>query len=126
MLKTGLKNTLERTVTREMTAKQMGSGKLEVFATPALIALAEETAWKSVEDILEDGQGTVGTKMDLSHIAATPVGMRVRCESELVDVDRRKLIFSINVFDEREKIAEGTHERFIIDNKAFFEKASTK
>ena len=126
MLTVGIKGTLERTVSEGLTAKAMGSGELPVFATPAVIALAEETAWKSVAPELEEGQGTVGTKMDLAHIAATPLGMKVRCESELVEIDRRKLVFSIAVFDEKEKVAEGRHERFIVDNAKFLSKAEGK
>ena len=126
MLTTGIKGKLERTVTPELTAEALGSGLLPVFATPAVIALAEETAWKSVAGELEEGQGTVGTRMELSHLAATPVGMAVRCETELAEIDRRKLVFTIEVFDEKEKIAEGRHERFIIDNVKFLAKAQGK
>ncbi len=126
MLTTGIKGTMERDVTDGLTAKAIGSGELAVFATPALIALAEETAWRSVADELEAGQGTVGTRMDLSHIAATPVGMTARCETELIELDRRKLTFHVEVFDDIEKIAEGTHERFIVDNAKFQAKADSK
>ena len=126
MINTGIKGKLERTVTENITARKIGSGELDVLATPALIALAEETAWKSVADELEPGQGTVGTRMDLSHIAATPVGMKFYCESELAAVDRRKLTFTITAYDEKEKIAEGTHDRFIVDNEAFQTKADGK
>ena len=126
MLTTGIKGKLERTVTPELTAEALGSGLLPVFATPAVVALAEETAWKSVAPELEEGQGTVGTRMELSHIAATPVGMAVRCETELIEIDRRKLVFAIEVFDEKEKVAEGRHERFIIDNAKFLGKAQGK
>ena len=126
MLTTGIKGKQELTVTPELTAEALGSGLLPVFATPAVVALAEETAWKSVAPELEEGQGTVGTRMELSHIAATPVGMAVRCETELVEIDRRKLVFAIEVFDEKEKIAEGRHERFIIDNAKFLGKAQGK
>ncbi len=126
MLSVGIKGNLERTVTQELTAEAMGSGQLPVFATPAVVALAEETAWKSVAPELEEGQGTVGTKMELAHIAATPLGMKVRCETELVEVDRRKLVFAIEVFDEKEKIAEGRHERFVVDNAKFLGKAEGK
>ena len=126
MIETGIKGNFEREVTGEMTAKVIGSGELDVLATPALIALAEETAWRSVSGVLEQGQGTVGTRMDLSHIAATPVGMKVRCETELTGIDRRKLTFSIVAYDEKDKIAEGVHERFIVDNEAFQKKAYEK
>ncbi len=125
-METGIKGNIERTVTNEMTAKVIGSGELDVLATPMLIALAEETAWRSVAGELEEGQGTVGTRMELSHIAATPVGMKVRCETELTEVDRRKLTFSIVAYDEKDKIAEGVHERFVVDNEAFQKKSDSK
>lgn len=126
MLTVGIKGTLERTVTEEVTAKAMGSGELPVFATPAVVALAEECAWKSVAGGLEEGQGTVGTRMELSHLAATPLGMTVRCETELVEIDRRKLVFAIAAYDGVDKVAEGRHERFIVDNAKFLSKAESK
>lgn len=125
-METGIKGSSEKVVTQELTAKAIGSGELDVFATPAVIAMAEETAWKSVASELEPGQGTVGTRMDLKHIAATPVGMKVRCETTLTEINRRKLTFDIKVYDEVDMIAEGTHERFIVDNESFFAKASAK
>lgn len=129
MLETGIIGKEEMIVNEENTARTVGSGGLEVFATPALIALAEKTAFESVLPYLEKGQGTVGTHIDIKHIAATPVGMKVVCETELIEVDdikHRRLVFSVNVYDEVEKIAEGTHERFIIDNDRFMEKAERK
>ncbi|MBQ2597985.1 MAG: thioesterase [Oscillospiraceae bacterium] len=126
MLSVGIKGNLERTVTEDLTAEALGSGLLPVFATPAAVALAEETAWRSVAGELEEGQGTVGTLMELAHIAATPLGMKVRCETELVEVDRRKLVFTVKVYDEKEKVADGRHERFIIDNAKFLSKAEGK
>lgn len=126
MLSVGIKGNLERTVTEDLTAEALGSGLLPVFATPAAVALAEETAWRSVAGELEEGQGTVGTLMELAHIAATPLGMKVRCETELVKVDRRKLVFTVKIYDEKEKVADGRHERFIIDNAKFLSKAEGK
>ena len=126
MLETGIKGCTEITVTDQLTAKRFGSGELEVYATPAMIALAEETALKSVADRLEPGQGTVGTRVDIAHLAATPLGMKVRCETELTEIDRRRLTFSVQVFDEVEKVGEGRHERFIIDNEKFLGKAGAK
>lgn len=126
MLSVGIKGNLERTVTEDLTAEALGSGLLPVFATPAAVALAEETAWRSVAGELEEGQGTVGTLMELAHIAATPLGMKVRCETELVEIDRRKLVFTVKVYDEKEKVADGRHERFIIDNAKFLSKAESK
>ena len=103
-----------------------GSGELPVYATPAMIALVEETAWRSVAQELEPGQGTVGTKLDFAHLAATPVGRKVRCETTLTGIDRRRLVFSAEVFDEAGKIGEGTHERFIVDNERFLAKADAR
>ena len=126
MLSVGIKGNLERTVTEDLTAEALGSGLLPVFATPAAVALAEETAWRSVAGELEEGQGTVGTLMELAHIAATPLGMKVRCETELVEIDRRKLVFTVKIYDEKEKVADGRHDRFIIDNAKFLSKAEGK
>ena len=125
-METGIKGKIETVVTEDKTAYTVGSGELKVFATPAMIALIEETAWKSVEEYLEPGEGTVGTKLEVSHISATPVGLTVRCETELVQIDRRRLVFHVEVYDEAGKIGEGTHERFIIQNEKFMKKALEK
>ena len=100
-LKTGLKGRAEVAVTHENTAAVMGSGALEVFATPAMVALMEKAALESVQPCLEEGQGTVGTRLEISHLAATPVGMTVRAESELVEVDRCKLVFIVTAWAPR-------------------------
>jgi predicted thioesterase len=123
---TGIKNRLELLVDQDHTAKKLGSGELEVFATPAMIALIEETCWKSVADEVGEGNGTVGIKLDVSHLAATPVGMKVWCESELVSEEGRNLTFSVKVYDEAGLIGEGTHERFIVNNDKFMTKAEGK
>ena len=126
MIEKGNKGRLEQTVTHEMSAARVGSGLVEVFATPMMIALMERTCHESVAPHLDGGQGTVGTLVNVSHLAATPVGMRVWCESELTDVDRRRLVFSVKAYDECGLIGEGTHERFIIDSAKFQEKALSK
>ncbi len=123
MLQIGIRGSGEAVVTEALTAKAMGSGELPVYATPAMVTLVEETAWKSVAPALEPGQGTVGTKLDLAHLAATPLGRKVRCETELIEIDRRRLTFSAVVFDESGKIGEGVHERFIVDSERFLAKA---
>ena len=114
------------TVTEEKTAQAMGSGTLPVFATPAMIALMENTASKSVEAKLDEGAGTVGTLINVKHVAATPVGMDVTCETKLVEVDRKRLVFDVKAYDAAGVIGEGTHERFIIDNESFLAKAEAK
>lgn len=116
----------EIVITEEKTAKAMGSGELNVFATPAMIALMENTAYTSVAGRLEAGQGTVGTLMNVQHVAATPVGMKVVCETELVEIDRRRLVFKVKASDEAGLIGEGTHERFIVDNAKFQSRADAK
>lgn len=126
MLEAGIKGTKEIMVTNENTAKTMGSGTLDVFATPAMIALMENTAYESVASELEEGSGTVGTALNVKHVAATPVGMKVTCETELIKVDGRALTFSVKAFDEKGLIGEGEHERFIVFNEKFQEKADAK
>ena len=126
MLTTGIKGNRELVVTKELTAQAMGSGELPVFATPAAVALAEETAWRSVAAELEPGQGTVGTLLQIEHISATPVGMKVRCETELTEIDRRKLTFSVMVCDEAGVVVKGTHCRFIVENEKFLGRAEKK
>ena len=126
MLQTGIKGKQTIVVTPAQTAAYYGSGALEVFATPAMVALLEETAWRSVQPYLEEGQATVGTRVDIRHLAATPLGGKVTCESELVEIDRRRLVFRVDVFDERTKVGEGTHERFIIQSEKFLAAAKAK
>lgn len=113
-------------VTNELTAEVIGSGLLPVYSTPSMIALMESTASKSVEEFLEDGQGTVGTSLNIKHLSATAVGKTVLCQSTLVEVDRKRLVFEVRTFDEAGLVGEGTHERFIIDNKKFMNKVTNK
>ena len=122
----GIKGLQEITVTGSDTAAVYGSGSLEVFGTPAMIALMEKTALNSIVPYLDETEGSVGTALDVKHTAATPVGMKVTCESELVEVDRKRLVFRLSVRDEAGLIGEGTHERFVIDNEKFMEKANGK
>lgn len=126
MLETGIKGKQELTVTTENTAKAMGSGTLEVLATPAMIALMEKTAYESVAGELEDGSGTVGTALNVKHVSASPVGMKITCETELVKIDGRALTFSVKAYDEKGLIGEGEHERFIVYNEKFQAKADAK
>ena len=122
----GLKGQAETTVNEQNTAAAMGSGLLPVFATPAMLALMEQAAASSVQPYLGEGEGTVGTRLEVSHLAATPIGLPVRAESELVAVDRRKLTFTVRAWGGEELIGEGTHQRFVIDNARFLEKALAK
>lgn len=126
MLSIGIRGTKTVKVTDDNTAIALGSGTLPVFATPAMIALIEGTAAGSVAPGLEEGTSTVGTHLDVAHSAATPVGMDVTCETELIEVDRRRLVFKVVVFDSKTEVGSGTHERFIVDNAKFMSKASSK
>lgn len=126
MLKTGIKGTKTVTVNESNTAKTMGSGTLDVFATPAMIALMEETCWRSVADELDEGCGTVGTLLEIRHTAPTPVGMEVTCESTLTEVDGRRLVFEVIARDAKGIVGEGRHERFVIQNDKFQAKANAK
>lgn len=126
MLEAGITGTREIVVTEELTAEKVGSGLLPVYATPQMIALMENVASTSVEPYLEDGAGTVGTKINVSHVSATPVGMKVTCESKLVEIDRKRLVFEVKAYDEAGLIGEGIHERFIIDNEKFLAKTNGK
>ena len=122
----GLKGHAETVVNEQNTAAAMGSGLLPVFATPAMLALMENAAAGSVQPFLDQGEGSVGTRLEVSHLAATPIGLPVLAESELVAVDRRKLRFTVRAWGGEELIGEGVHERFVIDNARFLEKALAK
>ena len=126
MIKTGITNHIEQTVNDQLTADKIGSGLVKVFATPMMVALVEQTCYESVVPFLEPGQGTVGTHVDVSHCAATPIGMKVWCDSELIEVDRRRLLFAVKCYDECGLIGEGKHERFIIDTERFQAKIDAK
>lgn len=123
-LETGIKGIGTVLVDQSHAARTMGSGTLDVFATPAMIALMEQTAWQSVSSQLSEGEGTVGTKLEISHDAPTPLGMKVTCESELVEIDGRRLVFEVVAKDANDTvIGKGRHERFIIEEKKFQQKA---
>lgn len=126
MLEIGIKGYLEDVVTEEMTAGHIGSGTVRVFATPMMVALMERTCRLSVKPYLDEGEETVGTHVNIAHVSATPVGMKVRCESELVEIDRRKLVFKVVAYDDKGVIGEGLHERFVIDVAKFKAKADSK
>jgi predicted thioesterase len=125
-LTTGIMGKAADEVTESCTAASMGSGGLRVYATPRMTAMMEYTAWSSVEPYMEEGMGTVGTRLDISHLAASPVGAHITYESELVEIDRRRLVFTVKAYDDAGLIGEGTHERFIIDNAKFMKKTESR
>ncbi len=126
MLTIGMKGTASVPVTEANSAKTMGSGTLDVFATPAMIALLERTCWVSVQEALEPGWGSVGISLNVEHSAPTPLGMTVTCDSELIEVDGRKLTFRVVLRDEAGEIGSGTHQRFLIQNEKFQAKSNRK
>ena len=126
MIEAGIKGSHSLAVTEAESAKHIGSGTVLVLSTPMMIALIEKTCRLSVKPFLDKGQETVGTHVNVSHMAATPLGMTVRCDSELIEVDRRRLLFKVAVYDEDGLVGEGTHERFIIDEARFQAKAEAK
>lgn len=125
-VKVGLKSSMQIVVSNKDTASSYGSGTLEVFATPAMISYMEHAAMICVDAHLPSQYTTVGTKIEVKHLAATPVGMSVFIEAELVDVDRKRLLFKVEAFDQKEKIGEGIHERFIIEKERFLNKTYKK
>lgn len=118
----GLKYKKERIVSNKDTAAALGSGGVEVFATPMMVALIENTCLEAVDDKLPEGYSTVGIHLNVSHIGATKVRKKVWAEVELIEQDRKKLVFKVEAFDEDKKIGEGIHERFIINVEKFINK----
>lgn len=126
MLKKGITGTCSILVDESNSAKTMGSGSLDVFATPAMIALMEKTAWQSLTPYLENGQGSVGIRLDITHDAPTPLGMTITCKSELIEIDGRRLVFQVTATDGKDIIGKGIHERFIVNEESFQSKANSK
>ena len=125
-IEVGMKGRAEAVVTQENTARAAGSGLVPVFATPWMIALMENAAVSAVQARLAPDEGTVGTRLDVTHDAATPIGMRVWAEAEVIAAEGRRLTFAVSAYDESEKIGGGTHERFIIKTERFLAKAEGK
>ena len=120
----GLKKDFE--VTRSHTARSVGSGGLEVLATPVLIEWMENSAYEMVSLCMDDEQTTVGVEVNLDHMAATPVGMKVRVIVTLIEVENRKLTFNVEARDTIQVIATGTHVRYVVNKTKFMEKVLAK
>jgi len=126
VLSPGRKGSAGLTVAPEHTAPHVGSGRVPVLATPVLINLLEAAALAAVEHLLPEGHQSLGVQLDVRHFAATPVGMRVEAEAELVAVDGRTLRFRVSARDEREPISEGTHERIVVNVARFDRRLEAK
>ncbi len=122
----GIKGYATTVVDSNNTAEKVGSGLLPVFSTPSMIALLEMAACNCIEKGLDDGFTSVGTLINVKHLAATPVGMNVRAEAKLTEIDGRRLVFDIKAYDDSDLIGEGTHERFIVFAEKFLSKTNTK
>lgn len=126
MLEPGIFKEVTFSVTPDLTAKTVGSGTLDVLATPIMIAKMEQAAWTAVAPHIPSESSTVGTLMNVKHISATPIGMDVTCKAELTEVDGKRLVFQVTAFDAQGTIGEGIHERAIIQNDRFLSKAQKK
>jgi fluoroacetyl-CoA thioesterase len=114
------------TVTEALTARHLGSGGLAVYATPAMIALMEAAAVAAIDSHLPQGQASVGTALDVKHLAATPLGGEVRARAEVTGVDGRRVTLRVEAWDAHEKIGEGTHVRYVIDVARFTRRVEEK
>lgn len=126
MIPVGLQNEFTYTVTDQHTAIQLESGNARVLSTPYLAASLEKAAHELCFPYLEEGTATVGTHLNLNHLAATPVGMKVTAKATVTETEGRKIVFRLEAYDEAEKIAEGTHTRFIIQSEKFQAKCDSK
>ena len=126
MMEVGIKGRKSAVVTEEYTAEHLLSGMLPVFATPALVALMEYTCADSVQGELGEGLGTVGSSINCKHLSPSPIGSTIVCESELIEIDRRRLVFNVRAYDDLGEIGSCVHERFIIDNERFMAKVNEK
>ena len=125
-MKIGDKHRINIVVSENDTAKVFGSGTLCVLATPKMVALMEEAAYKCIEPSLEEGQSSVGTCLEIKHLAATPVGLNVYAEAEITEIDGRRVVFNVSAYDEKGIIGSGKHERFIVFSEKFVAKTYSK
>lgn len=125
-LKTNISGTTGITVSDSQLAVNAGSGSLEVFATPSMIALMEKSACNCLSEYLEDDETTVGTEINIKHVSATPKGMQVNAEATLTEINGREFVFSVKAYDETGIIGEGTHKRFLVNGAKFTQKTYSK
>ncbi|MBV7276383.1 thioesterase family protein [Clostridiaceae bacterium UIB06] len=121
-VKEGITSTIETCVTENDTARKLGSGNLDVFSTPMMIALMENTSKSCVDLHLPYGYTTVGIEVNVKHLKASVVGMKIRCEALLTKVEGKRLFFNVQAWDEAGKIGEGTHARYIVNSEDFMKR----
>jgi len=122
----GMKGEVTTLVEREDTAAEVGSGSLLVYATPCMVALMEGAACEAIASAISEDKTTVGTELNISHLSATPVGLEVRAEAEVIAVDGKVITFTVTAYDEAGKIGEGTHKRCIVSSQRFLDKTYSK
>ncbi|MBZ0300646.1 MAG: thioesterase family protein [Anaerolineae bacterium] len=122
----GLTGASHAAVTEDLLATHFGSGAVEVYATPAMIALMEAAAIAAIDPLLPDGQASVGTAIAVKHLAATPLDDTVRAQAEVIAVEGRLVTFQVEAWDSHERIGEGTHTRFVIDLDRFMQRVGAK
>ena len=125
-LRTGLSGSAELVVATEHTAPRVGSGKVHVLATPVMINLIEAAALGAIEHLLPPGHQSLGTRLDVRHVAATPVGMKVRATAVVTNVESRTVTFRVEAHDEKELVGDGTHERVVVNVAKFDERVQRK
>ena len=122
----GMKGEVSTLAEREDTALEVGSGSLLVYSTPCMVALMEGAACEALADVLSEDQTTVGISLDIAHLSATPVGLEVRAEAEVTNVEGKIITFAVTAYDEAGKIGEGTHKRCLVNSQKFLDKAYSK
>lgn len=122
----GMIGSVSTSVEREDTALEVGSGSLLVYATPCMVALMEGAACEAIAEAISEEKATVGIELNISHLAATPVGMDVRAEAEVTAVEGNIISFCVAAYDEKGKIGEGTHKRAIVTTQRFLDKTYAK
>jgi fluoroacetyl-CoA thioesterase len=125
-IKPGLVGESATAVTSELTARHLGSGGINVYATPAMVMLMEGAAVAAIDHLLPDGQSSVGIEIHVRHLAATPMGKQVHAQAEVTQVKGRRVTFAVKAWDEKELIGEGTHVRFVIDLAQYIERLMEK
>ena len=126
MIKIGSKFSVEATVSDQMSAAVAGSGALPVFGTPFMLAMMESAAMQCLQPFLEEGQGSVGTHLNVSHESPTPIGTKVRAEAEIIAADTKMVEFKVTAYDEVGLIGQGTHQRAVIASDRFLTKCNAK